>query len=80
MILTTIEYNTLNKIAAQTKMDCWFFIKQNKRGQDYVFDLENRKVIGIRRAVAELAEGIVDLNELDLTPEEKSAFLALLEK
>lgn len=80
MILTTAEYCVLSKIAESTKMDCWFFIKTNKRGHDYVHDLENGKAIGIRRGVLELADGIYDLNGLDLTQYEKNVFIELLSK
>ena len=43
MTLSENEYNGLTKIARKTKCDCWFDIRQDKNGNDYVFDLENRK-------------------------------------
>ena len=48
MTLTNAEYEVLNKIAKKTKMDCWFYIKQNNKGQDYVFDLEYRKRLSLK--------------------------------
>ena len=43
MTLSSEEYNLLTKIARKSKMDCWFLIKQTKKGEDYVYDLENSK-------------------------------------
>jgi len=58
MKLTTEEYNLLNKISSDSKMDCWFSLKQNKDGDDIVYDLENSKRVSIRSGVRDLLEGI----------------------
>ena len=43
--LTDNQFNSLNKIARKTGMNCWFSIRQ-KDGEDYVFDLEKgRKIL-----------------------------------
>lgn len=77
--LTNEQYNVLNKIAAQTKMDCWFYIHTRKDGSDVIRDLENSRYISLKSGVAQLNEGIVaDL--VDLTPEEWNAYDALLER
>ena len=58
MTLTSKEYDLLNKIASKSKMDCWFYIRQTKKGEDYVYDLENRKRMSLRTAIFQLMEGI----------------------
>ena len=87
MILLDEEYNVLNKIASKSHMDCWFWLKQDKNGNDYVFDLEERKRMSIKNGVSLLAEGFFfDYTEkerytlLDLTEDEVSVFFLLLEK
>ena len=44
MTLNSEEYDLLTKIAEKSKMDCWFLIKQTKKGEDYVYDLEEGKM------------------------------------
>lgn len=60
--LSEEQYNLLNKIAEKSKMDCWFLVKQHVKGkyagEDYVFDLENRKQMTLKAGVNELVEGI----------------------
>ena len=72
--LSDEQYNVLCKIAEKSKMDCWFYIKQHKRGnhagEDYVFDLENNKAISLRRGVKELIDGITEQDLEYLTDEE----------
>ena len=48
MTLNHDEYDLLTKIAEKSKMDCWFLIKQTKKGEDYVYDLEEGKISIIR--------------------------------
>lgn len=43
MKLTVSEYNILNQIADKTKMDCWFWLFQDKVGDDKVKDLEQAR-------------------------------------
>lgn len=61
MTLSSEEYNLLTKIARKSKMDCWFLIKQTKKGEDYVYDFENRKKISLRTGIRQLMEGIEDM-------------------
>lgn len=58
MTLTNEEYNLLVDIASHTKMDCWFDLRQDRRGNDYVYDMEQRKKISLRSGVRLLLEGI----------------------
>ena len=81
--LTYKEYTVLNKISKRTKMDCWFLIKQNIFGRDYVYDLENRKRLRLRKGISMLMEGLDCQENYDnclLERNEKEALKALLEK
>lgn len=81
--LTDAEYNVLNKIADRTGMDCWFLIKQDKHGIDYVWDCEEYKRMCLRTGVGMLAEGIYDQENYDncgLTEDESITFCKLLSK
>ena len=81
--LTNDEYNVLNKIARKTKMDCWFDIRQDALGIDYIWDLEERKRTCLRTGVGMLVEGLDCQENYDncwLTEDEDKAFKALLDK
>lgn len=58
MKLSNAECNVLDSVASSTKMDCWFFITEDKNGRPYIFDLENNKRMRIEHAVQQLMEGI----------------------
>ena len=74
MTLTAAQYGVLDKIARRTKMDCWFLIKQDKNGDDYVYDLEEGASI-------ELADGVNGLMEgLDCPENIESCHLNWIEK
>ena len=74
MTMTAAQYAVLNKIARRTKMDCWFLIKQDENGNDYVFDLEECASI-------ELADGVNGLMEgLDCPENIESCHLNWIEK
>ena len=60
--LTDSQFNSLNKIARKTGMDCWFSIRQ-KDGKDYVFDIEKGRKISWKAALKDFADGIVDDRE-----------------
>ena len=76
--LSNEEYNVLNKIASQTKMDCWFYLSSYKGG-DCVVDLEESKVITLYQGISMLNEGIVP-ELLSLTDEEIGVYTNLLEQ
>ena len=77
--LTNAEYNVLNSIASQTKMDCWFFLETDSAGNDYVLDIENSDILTLREGISALNEGIVpDL--LDLSDEEIAVYNNLLKE
>ena len=56
--LTAAQYAVLNKISRRTKMDCWFLIKQDASGRDYVYDLENRVNLTLDEGLYQLMEGL----------------------
>lgn len=77
--LTNAEYNVLNIIASQTKMDCWFCLATDWDGADCVFDIENDQRMTLRNGISELNEGIV-WELLDLTAEEIAVYKNLLKE
>lgn len=76
------QYAVLEKIARVTKMDCWFSIRQHRSGkhagEDYVYDMENRRYLSLRRGVRGLFEGIVSYDLCELTDREIRVFECLL--
>lgn len=81
--LTNEEYNVLNKIAYKTKIDCWFCIKQDNKGTDYVYDLEENKRICLKTGVSQLIEGvdcIENYNACELSNNETYILKELLKK
>lgn len=80
MILTAGQYSVLNKIARRTKMDCWFCIKQDSSGQDYVFDLEEGYCVELGVGIGQLMEGLdcpENVESCDLNWIEKSVLREL---
>ena len=80
MRLLNEEYNVLNKIATESKMDCWFCLAEDKKGNDYVLDIENDCKLTIAQGVSELVEGMTDYEDYHMTPEEIEVFEELLDK
>jgi hypothetical protein len=81
--LTDAEYNVLNKIATRTKSDCWFWLKQDNHGVDYVHDLEEGKRMCLKTGIGQLCEGLDCQENYDncwLEWHEKVTFKNLLEK
>lgn len=81
--LTSDEYNVLNVISSRTKMDCWFWLKQDKNGTDYVWDLEKQRRLCLKTGVTWLVEGIDCQENYDncwLNAFEDLAFRGLLKK
>lgn len=56
--LTDAEYNVLSKVARKTGADCWFVLKQDNHGTDYVYDWEEGKRMCLKTGVGMLAEGL----------------------
>lgn len=82
-ILTRAEYDVLNKIAARTKMDCWFWLTQDKYHIYYVYDIEEKKRICLKTGIGMLVEGIDCQENYDnccLTDDEDKTFRELLQK
>ena len=81
--LTLDEWFVLNKIAAKTKMDCWFWLSQDKYGIYHVYDLEENKRWCLKTGVKMLFEGIdcqENYNNCYLTDDEDKTFRELLQK
>lgn len=70
MKLTGQEIEILNKLARDTKMDCWFWIDQAENGDNYIFDLEERKKLTLAKGVGLLLEGASEECLSKLTSEE----------
>lgn len=78
--LSADEYNGLTRIAAATKMDCWFYIDQ-RYGVDCIRDLEEGTYIPMHQGLSELADGIIESPlAMGLTKQETVAVFDLLEK
>lgn len=80
MTLSNKEFELLDKIARKSKMDCWFMIKQTKKGDDYVYDVEEGKRMSLRKGIAQLLEGIEDMYELYLSGQDYETLINLLRR
>ena len=81
--LTADEYNVLQVISSRTLSDCWFWLKQDKNGTDYIWDLEEQKKMCLKTGVVLLVEGVnckKNYNNCRLTCFEDVAFRGLLKK
>ena len=78
MTLSSEEYELLKKIASKSKMDCWFSIRQTKKGDDYVYDLENRKRLSLRTGIRQLMEGIKGMYDMYLDEDSYNIIINLL--
>lgn len=56
--LTKYEFNVLEKVSRKTGSDCWFVLKQDCHGVDYVYDWENGRRVCLKTGVGMLAESI----------------------
>ena len=56
--LTDYEYKVLSKVARKTGSDCWFVMKQDCHGTDYVYDWEEGKRMCLKTGVGILADSI----------------------
>jgi hypothetical protein len=80
MTLNSKEFELLTRIAEQSKMDCWFCIKQTKKGEDYVYDLENGKRMSLRTGIYQLMEGIEDMYDEYFEEQDYETMILLLLK
>lgn len=78
--LSNEEFNVLNKIATKSKMDCWFYLKQDSDGNDYVYDLEESKKLSLSDGILMLDEGITSLDDYNLSEDEKYTYISLMYK
>ena len=56
--LTDYECKVLSKVARKTGCDCWFVLKQDCHGVDYIYDIEERKRMCLRTGVSILTDSI----------------------
>ena len=79
--LTGDEYNLINKVTRQTKIDCWFCLDTDKDGFDCVRDLEKGHKVTLQFAVKLLNEALDGCTNLvDLTTEEIEIYGQLMQK
>lgn len=79
MKLSTAEFNVLNKIATKSKMDCWFYIAEDKN-DDVILDCETGEKRSLYDGINMLADGITSLDDYGLTADEKLCFTTLMYK
>lgn len=80
MKLSNEEYNVLNKIATESKMDCWFSITDEDCTSDSIYDLENDQFMSIKEGVDQLVEGMTNYEDYSMTEDEIKTFEELLNK
>jgi hypothetical protein len=80
MRFTNEETNVLNKIATESKMDCWFCISTEDPDSDYIYDLENDKFMLIEEGVGQLVEGMTNYEDYSMTEDEIKTFEELISK
>lgn len=79
MKLSTAEFNVLNKIATKSKMDCWFYIVEDK-DNDVILDCETGEKRSLYNGINMLADDITSLDDYNLTTDEKLCFTTLMYK
>lgn len=83
MKLLADEYSVINTIISRTKMDCWCSLCTDKKGNDYIFDLEENEGMSMERGIAIIADGIFDnatYQLVNLTPREDLIWRMLCKK
>ena len=78
--LSNEEFNVLNKISSKSKMDCWFYLKQDKDGNDYVYDLEQSKELSLTDGILMLDNNITSIDDYELSEDEKCIYISLIYK
>lgn len=76
--LTVDQYNALNRLATVSKMDCWFYIRQQPDGSDVVWDLEDDEAMPLLKGIRQLIDGMVEEDFKALTPAEQFTIAKLL--
>lgn len=71
--LSVNEYNALQEITRINNMDCWFCLRTDKQGKDYIVDLEEGKRISLKRALNDINEGLLEEDFFLLSNEERRA-------
>lgn len=79
MKLLTTEFNVLNKIATKSKMDCWFYIAED-RDDDVILDCETGEKLSLYDGINMLADGMTSMDDYELTDNEKIIFTTLMYK
>ena len=79
LILTGEEYNLINEITRQTKVDCWFCLDTDREGFDCVRDLEKGRKVTLRFAIEQLNNAIIP-EALSLTENEIKTYGRLMSK
>lgn len=68
MTLSKEQYEIIDKIATKTKCNCWFSIRQDDKGNDYVFDIEENKKMSLLDGLSLLWNSnwdkLIDHNEI----------------
>ena len=80
MRFTNEEKMVLNKIATESKMDCWFSISDEDPDSDYIYDLENDEFMSIEEGVGQLVEGMTNYEDYSMTEDEIKTFEELIAK
>lgn len=81
--LSDEEYYVLDVILTKTKMDCWCSLRTDSKGNDYVYDIEERKRIPLRDAIAIVMDGVgckENLDACNFTPGNVFVLKNLLER
>ena len=63
----------LDKVVSKSKMD-WVDIRVDKKGNPYIYDLENNCKISFKKGVKQIYEGICDLQSIGFTSQEENNF------
>lgn len=63
--LTSYEFNVLNRVIDKTGNDCWAFLKQDSRGIDYFWDMEERRRMCLKSGLEVIADALSFQEGLD---------------
>lgn len=56
--LTSYEFNVLNRVIDKTGNDCWALLKQDCRGIDYFWDMEERRRMCLKSGLEVIADAL----------------------